>query len=308
MKVQLSTLFLLLQVCVFGQSYSVQTDTTEIRIGEQFEYKIAVQALTKVDFPKLDSIKGVALIQEKPADTIANSIVKKYVLSSFKPGEYYIPSRQFFVNDIPKYTDSILIKVHGVSVDSTQVAQSRAAVSYEEAPYSVGEFIYDYKWLWWIPLAITAIVLLILYIIPKKKPAKAKPVKVIPPYVIAQSEIKTLQEKQLWQNDQLKAYYTELSEIVRRYLGRELKLSTLEITSDELLTLISDYNKKEALGLDKEDISQLKNLLSQADFVKFAKEKPLANEIEGNQAVAVHIIDKVHRLITQKNQSANENE
>ncbi len=57
---------------------------------------------------------------------------------------------------------------------------------------------------------------------------------------------------------------------------------------------ISDFNSSSNLNIPKETLLKLKELLREADLVKFAKSKPLPNEIELHRNDAETIIDKMH--------------
>ena len=93
-------------------------------------------------------------------------------------------------------------------------------------------------------------------------------------------KLNELDEKLLWQNNKVKEYYSELTEIVRGYIERELKVPALEKTTDEIIEMLTDFNNAETILTTKETIKKLKDLLQEADLVKFAKSKPLALEIE----------------------------
>lgn len=112
----------------------------------------------------------------------------------------------------------------------------------------------------------------------------------LPSFEEAILRLTELDEKLLWQNNKIKEYYSELTEIIRGYIERELKVPALENTTDEVLEMINDFKKSNMLETSKESISKLKNLLQQADLVKFAKSTPLAIEIQENRKDATHII------------------
>ena len=102
-----------------------------------------------------------------------------------------------------------------------------------------------------------------------------------------------LDEKLLWQNNKVKEYYSELTEIVRGYIERELKVPALEKTTDEILETLKDFNDVETIKTSKETINKLKELLQEADLVKFAKSKPLALEIEEDRKDAEDIVSSL---------------
>ncbi|MBK8014378.1 MAG: hypothetical protein IPK13_23900 [Deltaproteobacteria bacterium] len=69
-----------------------------------------------------------------------------------------------------------------------------------------------------------------------------------------------------------KAFFVEISRIVRTYLGRRYRFDSLELTLDELLEILAQAPRPNL------DMKRLKNLLSDADLVKFAKYIPERDE------------------------------
>jgi len=142
---------------------------------------------------------------------------------------------------------------------------------------------------------------LALYFLFRKKEKKEKViVPKIPPYVTATRELKDLEKKELWQNNKTKEYYSELTDIVRKFVGDELFIQAMETTTDELMHLLEAENKKQKLELDKEVLQKLKGLLSQADFVKFAKQKPYESDINGHKSDAKSVIETIHKIVESK--------
>ena len=107
-----------------------------------------------------------------------------------------------------------------------------------------------------------------------------------------------MDEKLLWQNNKVKEYYSELTEIVRNYIGRDIEIPTFEQTSNEIIELIEAQNNKKKLGLSKETIATINSLLRNADLVKFAKSKPLSHEIEDDRKFAELIITKIQPKVS----------
>jgi uncharacterized protein YukJ len=119
---------------------------------------------------------------------------------------------------------------------------------------------------------------------------------------MAMQRLGQLDEKQLWQQDKIKPYYIELTDIVRTYIERELRIPALESTTDELIETILDFNKIKKFDLPKETVKNLKKLLQEADLVKFAKHRPLSNEIEGHRAETEGIINKLKPKSVEENE------
>ena len=93
--------------------------------------------------------------------------------------------------------------------------------------------------------------------------------------MLALQKLEELKGKKLWQNDQLKEYYSNLSFIVREYIENRFQLRALELTTDEINSLVKGVSEIEKT--EKEKLSELLNL---ADMAKFAKQKPIAVENE----------------------------
>jgi hypothetical protein len=93
----------------------------------------------------------------------------------------------------------------------------------------------------------------------------------------------------------------ELTDIVRTFIEREMNIPALESTTDELLETITDFNASSKLNIPEGTIVKLQGLLQEADLVKFAKSKPLIDEIETHRSSAEVIIDNLHPKTKEKN-------
>ena len=274
-------------------------DTTSIRIGEQIEYKISVDKTDNVVFPKLvlDSLKKVEVVEELKIDTTATKYIKKYLLTSFDSGRYVIPRQQVLINNKKYSTDSLLIDVATVKVDTLK--QRLFPI---KAVISQPIIFDDYKNYIWLGLAILALILaIILYLIFRKKKEQIAIENRIPPYTTAMQRLGELDEQQLWQNNKVKQYYIELTDIIRTYIERELNIPALESTTDELMETIQDFNKIKTLDLPKETIVNLQKLLQEADLVKFAKHKPVSGEIQSHRVDTELIIKDLKPKKVEKN-------
>jgi len=275
----------------FAQQVKVEVDTTNIRIGEQFYYKIFVEDTANVIIPKLENIKGLEVVEDLKIDTLKSRLLKKYLLTSFDSGAYYIPSQQIFIRNRAYLTDSILINVATVAVDTTKQKMFPIKAIKSE-PYVFDDFK---PYLIWVVLALLLIAGIIYYIKTRKKEeiSEEEAIALLPPFEEAMERLQQLDSKLLWQNNEVKKYYSELTEIVRAYIEKELKIPALEITTDELITMLSDFNDAKTIEVNKEVIKKLKALLSEADLVKFAKSKPLSHEIEEDRRDAEDVLNEL---------------
>ena len=112
--------------------------------------------------------------------------------------------------------------------------------------------------------------------------------------------MKELDEKQLLQQNKIKIYYSELTDIVRTYIEKDIHIPALESTTNELIETINDFNESSKLGISKETIQQLKQVLQSADLVKFAKSKPIIEDIKNDRNI-VEVILKNTQIAVHKN-------
>jgi len=289
MKRKICYILFLFSAVVFGQNPKVkaQVETSNIRIGEQFNLRISVNETENVILPKLE-LKGLEIIDSAKVDTLQNMLIQKYIITGFDSGSFYIPQQQVFIRNQAYLTDSLLINVATVEIDTTKV-KKYPIKSIKKEPYTFDDFkVYIY-----LLLAALAIIAFWIYwfVIRKRKIEDEEPTyRLLEPYEEAMFKLNELDEKLLWQNNKVKQYYSELTEIVRNYIERELKVPALEKTSDEVIEMLRDFNDAESIETTKENIEKLRDLFREADLVKFAKSKPLAPEIEEDRKDAEVII------------------
>ena len=301
MKIQLVYILFLIGFISFAQENPVATviDTAAIRIGEQIHYKISVNKAGTVIFPKFqpDSLGKVELVESFPVDTLKDTYEKKYVLTSFDSGQYIIPKQQVLINNKSFLTDSLMVSVATVKVDTLkQQMFPIKAIKSEPKTFD------DYKpMLWWI-LLILAIIATALYFIFRKKEKKEVPTILVAPIQEALQRLKELDEKQLLQQNKIKTYYTELTDIVRTYIEKDIYIPALESTTNDLIDTINDFNESSKLGISKETIQELKEVLESADMVKFAKSKPIVEEIKAHRNLSERILQNLKPVKETKNE------
>lgn len=289
--------FLVVTIFLFGfkgyTQVSSKIDTTSIRIGEQFNYEIIVDETKDVRFPKFesDSLNRIGVVTAHKIDSLKNQLIKKYTLTSFDSGRYVLPGQEIFIKDKRFLTDQIIIDVGTVQVDT--IKQPMYPIKeIQNEPYLFS----DYLNYFWGLLVLLLVIGLILYFVLRDKPTEEELISRIPPFDAAKMRLKELDSKELISQNKIKLYYVELTDIVRTFIEREMNIPALESTTDELLETISDFNSSSNLNIPKETLIKLQKLLQEADLVKFAKSKPLQNEIAIHRGDAEGIIDVLHPI------------
>ena len=273
---------LLVSTSLLAQQQKVVTsiDTTKNKIGAEFKLtlKTSVDTLSKVVFPKLKNIGALEVIQSYPIDTIKKDdryeLIKKYGLTQFDSGKYTIPSIKILINNKAFLTDSIKVEVANVQVDTLK-QKMYDIKDIVKAQDSLGDW---WKYLLWILLILGIGAFVYWYTkIRQKKKIEEEVYKT--PIEKATSLLNTLEKKELWQHGEVKAYYSELTDIARNYIEEAIEIPAMESTTSELITGLKAASLKKKMKLSQETIENLFAVLKQADLVKFAKSKPLEFEI-----------------------------
>jgi hypothetical protein len=106
----------------------------------------------------------------------------------------------------------------------------------------------------------------------------------LPPHELALKKLNALAQKQLWQKGLVKEHCAELTFVVREYLEKRYRVPALESTSEEML---KDLQKTDFPQTFR---SELNDLLTKADLVKFAKATPPETFQEESMTFARKII------------------
>ncbi|MEX0602999.1 MAG: cell wall anchor protein, partial [Bacteroidota bacterium] len=120
----------------------------------------------------------------------------------------------------------------------------------------------------------------------KRRPVPVEPqvVHIVPPHEEALAALRILEEKKLWQQGKVKEFYSEVTEIVRRYLSARFSILALEMTSDEILQQLKRVPQAQTA------LKNLQSFLTTADLVKFAKYRPTPEEHSHEMELAYAIV------------------
>ena len=261
---------------------NVAVDSTQIKIGAQLNYTLQVKAdsTAQVVFPEQPIFTPFELLEESPIDTLRSQThylyTKRYSLIHFDSGNYFIPQQQVLVNGFSKIADLIPVRVNSVKVDTIKQKL------FDIKPLSQVKKNYKRlisRVLWGLILALIVIGVSYTYLFQKRK--KKLRERELPPFDRAIEELKALESEKPFEQDEFKLYYSRLTDVVRRYLEEEAKIDALESTSEELLIKLEMRKGEGTLDLDFTTLKSLREVLKNADLVKFAKSMPeyrIANE------------------------------
>lgn len=274
-----------------------------ILIGDQARVvlTVATHLGTQIHFPSMDEYGSNGIIPLRQwRDSIYmdnGQLLQRQitVVTCFEPGDHVIKGlhtkwkdARNGINSV-RASDSLVLHVRDVGgVDTTNQIKDIADVFHE--PLTAWEFL---RW----PLLLILILvacLLIRYSIRRRKERKqgAKEEQAedkesyVNPRKQALAELQKLDSQHIWQGGNVKEYYMQLTNIVRKYLKKRYQIDSTEMPSDETLEAFSDCE-----GFTHERDMLLRKMLRTADMVKFAKAKPTTSEHEQSMQNAVAFVE-----------------
>ena len=145
-------------------------------------------------------------------------------------------------------------------------------------------------------LFLVLIVSLIMYIIRKRQ--GPPPITVIqrPAHEIALYKLKELQDQELWQKGEVKAYQSQLTYITREYIENRYKVLALESTTGGILKDLKEVDFPDDL------VEKMREMLQLADMVKFAKANPPIEMHDRLMNDAFEIVNTTKLILTEEEQ------
>ena len=259
-----------------AQEVSSYVDTTSIRIGEQITYKINVKAdsLEDIDFPKAKDFAPFELINEFKVDTnYLNKkfiISKKFALTYFDSGAYYIPSQKLTLLNKEVKLDSFKITINPVKIDTTKQGL------YDIKPIMKSNTQIDFIFFGYI-LIFIAVICAVLYF--KKQifsffSIQKLKVEYLTPYEKAVIELTKIKKLNYLSDVDIKTYYSDLTFVLRNFIEEKIIKNALESTTKELIQKLSLLKTSKKLNFSNSTLKNIEDVFSRADLVKFAKYEP----------------------------------
>lgn len=282
----MNTLFtILLSVVV-----SAQIDSTTLMIGDQTTLHLTAttNAGEQVGFPNLEQALGkdIAIVERGQTDTLQEkdgriTYKQDVVLTSFKDSLLYIEPIPFTVNGDTVRSNSISLNVI--------MPFDKAAMDSTMAITDIKPVLKPKIWWWgiirWILLGLLIAGLgvggyFLYQWLKKRKHEKVEdinPELLRPCEEVALEKLDKIKQEKIWQAGEHKRYFSELTFVIREYIGRRYAIRSTEKTSDETLAAI----KPVLIAAEQKELyEKLRKMLQLADLVKFAKWQPTPDENE----------------------------
>ena len=230
----------------------------------------------EMGFGEYGGVQVVAISADTTETGGRSKITNTYTLQAFNPGLQSLPAVGAVIagsHDTVRAAN-LTLKVLPVDVDTLTMALMPMAGTAQP----------QMKWHDYIPLSlfwILAAALLIaagvfLWMRFRRKRVEAFEVtkRPVPPYELAIDRLSRLRASGIASAGNEKRFYTELTEILRQYLHGRFGINAMEMTSPQILRALRRNPET------RDNASLVQEVLVMADFVKFAKERPLADDNE----------------------------
>ena len=276
---------------------NASVDSLLLLVGEQAHVKLEVSCpaekeLIMPTYPNNMLMEGIEILGEVKTDTqYLNKrnhmvVTQAYTVTSFDTAFYYIPPFEVLVDSVMYPSNSLALKVITFDVDTVDVEAIFPIKDVIKRPITFVETL---------PLSGSLVLVIVLcFLIPYllKRYHDNKPIlrrvtiaPKLPPHQVALTEMERIKGEKSWLREDVKQYYTELTDALRVYMEERFGFNAMEMTSDEIIAKLNEQP-------DKEWIGELSELFQMSDLVKFAKYKPHINENDMNLINAIDFINK----------------
>ena len=274
---------------------SASIDSTTLMIGDQTDLHLQVtkEVDERVEWPVFGEQlqDGIEIVDRTIVDTLAlkdgRVQLNQYItLTSFKDSLFAIEPVVFTSGEDSFWTEPMALNViQPFEVDTTLAITDIKDI--EKAPI----------WWWgiirWILLGLLIAGLAVggyylwLWYQKHKKPEEEEiaPELLRPADEVALEKLDAIKEAKIWKDGKVKEYQTDLTDVVREYIGRRFDVHSTEKTSDETLQAMKPLIEKDLYG-------RLKSMLQLADLVKFAKWHTTPDENESALMTAYDFVNQ----------------
>ena len=288
----ITILFVLFAAAAQAQEPRVtaRTDSAQYKVGEWILLHVSAELPADVDSlaPAVkDSVGAFEILNIDASRAASGHQEWIFKLTMFDTGNVFIPPVAFSYkhrqDTLERIAYSNPISLSIVSIPFDPKGDIKDIKPPLDAPWKFEDFL-PYL----IALLILALAAIGYYYYRKWKKRRKEgfvPMKPsIPPGQAALTALRLLEDKHLWQQGKVKQYYSEVTEIVRRFIEDQYGVLALESTSDEILAQLLKLPEAQAL------LKEFRSFFTTADLVKFAKYIPAPEEHDHELRWAYEIV------------------
>ncbi len=286
---------------------SASIDSTMLMLGDQTAMHLNVthEADEQVAWPVFGETlqEGIEIVDKTAIDTTTLpdgriQLSQDLMLTSFKDSLFAIEPLYVTRGEDTFWTDPMALNViQPFEVDSSMAITDIKDI--EKAPI----------WWWGIIRWILLVAGILLLVDPgfwlyrkydkyrKQVEEPVDPELLRPADEVALEKLDAIKEAKIWKDGKVKEYQTDLTDVVREYIGRRFEVHSTEKTSDETLREMKNL-------IDKPLYERLKSMLQLADLVKFAKWHTTPDENELALTTAYDFVNETKEVVNDENGDA----
>lgn len=271
-------------------SARARVDSTRFLVGDWITVRVDLRhpAGIAVEAAMPDTLGRFIVIERRAPETRPSGSTAVVVVAAYDSGSFTLPPLEFLAR-VPGDTAArrlatgpLTLEISTVLVDTG--ADIRDIVPPLGIPLGLAEVLILLAALLAVAAAVVAVVRY-----RKRRPAApvpAAPVPERPAHVIALEELARLRDQRLWQQGFVKAYYSELTGVLRRYFENRYAIQALEQTTGEIMAALDRHPSSAPVRAD------IEGLLRLADLVKFARLEPGMADHEGGLRTAYEVVER----------------
>lgn len=286
---------------------SAQLDSATVMLGDQtnLHLEATYPEGQRVEMPVYgeELIPGIEIVKRSAVDTVTKNgqttMSQDLMLTSFEDSLFYVAPIAFPAGEDTFYTEALTLNfIQPFEIDTALAITDIKDI--QKAPV----------WVWgivrWILLGLLIVAIAVgayfgwKWLKNHQKPESEtiEPELLRPAEEVALEKLDEIRQDKIWQEGRTKEYHTELTDVIREYIGRRFMIQSSEKTSDETLRALQPVMTEQ-----KDLFGSLKQMLQLADLVKFAKWTATPDENERSLRTAY---DFVHDTTPTETVEANE--
>ncbi len=272
----------------FAQDVRIHISKDSVLVGEQFFVTVAVDARVgeKILFPAMlegsisvgdaEFIRPTEIVEATDITT-SRTDSATYVVAVFGIDSAFVGGLPYAV--ITAQSDTLILSSPTALIGIRSIVPEEAQGIRDLAPLAT----FPVVWWPWVLASILLVGAIILAIrwwrIRQNKPVTfARKPAAVDPYDEAVARLSRLADTAPESEDEVKAYYVELSDILRNYLEYTIQIPALERTTRELLAALERVSGIAADLVPESVIDQIGRTLDVSDLAKFASHRPAVLE------------------------------